>query len=349
MISSRFAVALLVGVLVAGAVAINRLQDRPERGPGLGGELPRSPDSRPNSSAEPAILPFGLDASGALALPEDARPDYGTFWIGPWTLQWGWKDPDEQLARLRAANVTPAVHLYYWGDGIRPACFDVGCDGKDTAMWRQLAQQTAEHLAGGPAVVFLETEFNKADVAMHEPLDGHLADIATILQANPDLTVVLSFGNWYPTAWPTWDRAAAASDAVGLQAISGLTRNDANHAASLATSAVEGARTLNGLFGKPVWLDDVAVSSWPEPEGLDVQKTALDGFAQSLEDLRAAGVQAIIYRTLYDTPAMDGYYGEAERHFGLAWADGGLKPGGAALLSALHPEATQATQGAASQ
>jgi hypothetical protein len=91
----------------------------------------------------------------------------------------------------------------------------------------------------------------------------------------------------------------------------------------------------------------VAFSSYPEPDGLATQEKALDGFLSGLGPLKEAGVEAILYRSFLDAAGMDGYYGEAERHFGLAW--GGfdqLKPAGQAWLQGVNAE--RGTGGAAS-
>lgn len=291
-------------------------------------------------------LRFGIDAAsiGQYHERSGVAPDYATVWVGKWNLDHGWRGTDPVLAAIRQQGVTPAVHFYYWGDAISKDCLSFGCDGKDVQGWQRLAEQLVEHLdaqlGGEPAVIILESEFNKHGVHYEESLDQMLAEKAAYLkQGYPQAQVVLGLGNWYPEAWPTWDRAAAACDYVGLQALGGTTRDAEGHVLGLLNSTLAGAKRLHELFGKPIFVQDVAVSSYPEPENLDLQQKALATFAAGLPDLQAAGVQAVVYRSFLDVPdmALSNHYAEAERHWGLAWADSGqLKPAGEAWLAAIQ-------------
>lgn len=295
-----------------------------------------------NVGAAQVPMRFGLDA-GAVgqAAEHGVHPDYGTFWVGPWTLQWGWHDTERALQGLVAANVTPAVHLYYWGDDIHADCFTVGCNGKTMQGWDALATGLAQRLeqSPGPSVVILETEFNKHQVKDNEDLDGYLEQRALAIKAiDPGTAVVLGLGNWYPQAWPTWDRAAVASDYIGMQGLTASTRDPPERALSMAQDLVDGARTARELFGKPVFVHDVAISSYPEPDHLGTQGEALAALADGLAELHDAGVEAIVYRSFLDVPSMptSEHYGEAEKHWGLAWRDTGqLKPGGEAWVAAM--------------
>lgn len=288
---------------------------------------------------------FGIDADAVDRFSQHAGPpDYGTIWVGKWNLDHGWQGTDAKLSELAARNVTPAIHLWYWGDDISRTCFSQGCNGKDVMGWQVLTEQLVQHMAanlgGREAVVILESEFNKHGVHNSEDLDTMLAEKATYLHAYyPMAKVVLALGNWFPQAWDTWDRAAQASDYVGLQAMAGSTRNDDDHYRGLARSTLDGAKLLRDLFGKPLFIQDVAVSSYPEPDYLDRQAEAVADFAAELPALQAVGVEAVIYRSYLDVPdmALDNHYAEAERHWGLAWhGTGVLKPAGEAWLAAVQ-------------
>src|SRR5581483_1079083 len=110
----------------------------------------------PSPNATPEVPPvtfgsggvgFGFDA-GSLSVQKEAglQPQFATIWIGPWDSKQGWLQPDRQLAELHAQGVTPAVHLYYWGDDLAPSCLAVGCHGKDVAGWADLTHQLTDHL-----------------------------------------------------------------------------------------------------------------------------------------------------------------------------------------------------------
>ncbi|MCA1811830.1 MAG: PKD domain-containing protein [Halobacteriales archaeon] len=282
------------------------------------------------SAAEP--VGFGMDsASMASQANAGVKADYGTFWIGPWTLTSGWGGPDAQLAAMKAAGVTPAIHFYYWGDDISQSCLENGCWStlhnaqKDKAGWQKLAEQLVDHLnakmGGKPVVVFLESEFNKGNVGTYEPLDGYLAEKADFLHAGyPSVQVVMALGNWAPQYWGTWDRTAAASDMTGIQGLRGSTHQNLAEYGTLYEGLKAGADKLQSLFHKPIMLTDIALSSYPEPGWLQPQADTLAELFAHLDDLKATGVKAIIYRSWMDSPGMStaNYYGMAERYWGLA-------------------------------
>lgn len=306
-------------------------------------------DENPPVPDGPAMR-FGLDVK-SLQVQQVAGlvPDYATLWIGVWNLDKGWLVPDAELVTLRMAGITPAIHFYYWGDDIAPSCFEPqGCNGKTLQDWDLLGQQLAEHLhahlQGAAALVILETEFNKGSVARHEPLDGLLAAKASELKvAYPAAQVILGFGGWNSPAWETWDQAAAASDGLGLQAMAGSEGTSPGQK-SLYNETLDGARHLQVLFGKPLILQDIAVASGPHPASAARQADSLLPFFDGLDEFKEAGVQAILYRSFLDNPAAPrtNYYGDAERHFGLAeTGTGALKPAGEAWLAAIHEERSQ--------
>jgi PKD repeat protein len=285
-------------------------------------------------------MAFGMDA-GSLHWQESAgvKAEYGTFWVGPWTLKHGWGGPDQQLDAMRKAGVTPAIHFYYWGDDISQSCIENGCYSslhqaqKDRAGWDRLATQLADRLnarmQGAPVVILMETEFNKADVQRYEPLDGYLAEKADFLHSRyPNAQIVLSLGNWNTPAWSTWDRAAAASDYIGLQGMRGSTRDSSSHYDNLYEDTLSGAQYAKQLFKRPVFLQDLALSSYPEPEYVSRQASELQQFFTGMNALKDAGVVAMIYRSWINSDHMDlaNYYGQAERHWGLAYSDGTRKP-----------------------
>ena len=314
----------------------------------------------PAATAGDAAPPikFGMSANAVSAQSaQGVKPDYGTFWIGPWTLKsGGWGTPDTQLTNLKNAGVTPAVHFYYWGDDISPSCVEYGCWSslhnahKDRAGWNTLATQMTDHLnakmGGKPVVIFLESEFNKGGIETYEPFDGYLAAMAKkIHAAYPNAIIVLGFGNWGSVHWGTFDRAAAASDMVGVQSMRGSTRQSKTDMYTLYDSLLSGVKTLGAKFpGKAIMITDIAVSSYPEPEYLSVQRDVIKEVFDHLGTLKALGVKAIIYRSWLDTPTMDlaNWYGMAERYWGLANSNG-LKPSAYVWINGVKAERAGST------
>lgn len=290
------------------------------------------------TQAANAPLRYGLDSSSTLILSKEGlTTPYGALWVGPWTLVNGWGGTDSRLDQLRAAGVTPYVQFYYWGDDLSPSCLENGCWSslhdvqKDQAGWDRLRRELGTHLQtkmkGAPVVIVLETEFNKGKVATYEPLDGLLTTKAQELRADyPAATVVLGFGNWGRDYWKTFDRAAAASDAIGLQGMRGSTRHSAQQYSSVVEETMAGVRFAKTSFARPIHITDLALSSYPDWEA--AQNETLARMLAKAPELQAEGVQALVYRDLVDSPTMDtaNYFGEAERYWGLRTHDGRDKP-----------------------
>jgi PKD repeat protein len=252
---------------------------------------------------------------------------------------------------MRSAGVTPAIHFYYWGDDISPSCVENGCWSslhnaqKDRAHWDLLGSQLTDHLnvkmGGAPALVFLESEFNKGGIETYEPFDGYMAAMADKIHAGyPNAVVVLGFGNWGSQYWGNFDRAAAACDMVGIQGMRGSTRQSQADMFTLYDGLLAGVKSLETTFpGEPIMLTDIAVSSYPEPDYLAVQRDVLKEVFDNLGVLKSHGVQAIVYRSWMDSPGMDtaNWYGMAERYWGLA-NSAGLKPSAQVWIDGVKAE-----------
>ncbi|HUR61780.1 MAG TPA: hypothetical protein VM286_05385 [Candidatus Thermoplasmatota archaeon] len=311
-----------------------------------------------SATTTPGRMAFGMESSSMAAQASaGVKADYGTFWIGPWTLSSGWGSADTQLTNMNNAGVTPAIHFYYWGDDITPSCVENGCWSslhnaqKDRAHWKQLAQQMTDHMnskmGGKPVMVFLESEFNKGGISTYEPFDGYMADMADYIHSRyPNAKVVLAFGNWGSENWHNFDRIAAKSDFTGLQGMRGSTHETGTAYSNLYDSTLAGVQKLKTLFNKPIVLTDIALSSYPEPTYLTMQKDALAKFFSHMQDLKALGVQAMIYRSWYDSPTMDlaNYYGMAERYWGLASKTTGIqKPAALVWIAGVKAERASST------
>lgn len=287
---------------------------------------------------------YGMHVSGLRTLYADptradvaAAVDHGQVWVGSWNLQWGWKAIGEDLEWMVQNNITPVVQVFYWGNDISRDCVRDGCYASGTyksrAGWSQLATELAdaldEHLQGRAAIVVLEPEFNKGHVATFDLLDDELAERAREVRSGYDPAVIaLGFGGWAPQFWDTWDDAMAASDAVALQLMRGATRDGHDSYADAAETLLHQARILHDLSGKPVIVSDVALSSYPGGAYLELQAQELGEVLQNRDELRAAGVEVVVYRSLVDDPGATTkeYFGQAERSWGLMYANGTAKP-----------------------
>ncbi len=313
----------------------------------------------PGAGAATASEPigFGMESSAIQVQTDNGvAPDYGTFWLGPWTLSSGWAGPDNQLTNMKNQGVTPAIHFYYWGDDISPSCVENGCwsslhnSQKDRAGWNRLADEMISHLnskmQGEEVVIFMESEFNKGGIETYEPFDGYLSEMNQKIKAGyPNAEIVLSLGSWGRHHWGNFDRSAATSDLVGIQGMRGSTRDSSAHYDDLYETTLDNAQYLQGLFGKPIFIQDLALSSYPEPEYLSRQAAELQQFFDNLPALKQAGVMAIVYRSWNDSPGMNlaNYYGHAERHWGFSWSGTtALKEAGYVWINGVQAERANA-------
>ncbi len=327
-------------------------------------ELPSPTTTRPTpGSPPPSPLPtppvpleYGADPHELEWLADvGLHPQYAQVWTGAWLARAGWDAVDAILSDLQARNTTPVIQFYYWGDDLTRPCFEQGCttnDGllKTQAGWQEIAAALADHLVqrlqGAPAVIVLETEFNK-ELRTSEGLDEALAVKAQFFhRAYPAARVALGFGNWGRENWPVFDRASQASDELSLQLLRASTRHDLAAYRAAAPDLLDGARELHRLFHKPILVSDVALSTYGEGAFLEAQRHVIDSLFALAGPLEEAGVYGFVYRSVVDATgaSASGYFGEAERHFGLVWGSNRTaKPAFDAFQDGVLPQAADST------
>lgn len=282
-----------------------------------------------------SVPPLGMGANDAAALKAaGATPRYGSFWVGTWILSSGWNDFDAAMKRSKDAGVTPVVYWYYWGDGISPSCVEYGCNGKSRAQWTSMTGQLASHLrstlGGAEALVVLENEFNKNGItdSWYAPtFDAHLEAVGKTLKGVPGVKLVLGFGGWSEWTWTSFPRSAAISDYIGFQTMRASTRDSEAVYRGAADKTAYFTSYIAQKFGKPSFLYDLALSSYPDAHWADVQAQTLDAIFSKLVSSGSTGLQGVMYRQL-DDRYMDpkNYYGAAESHWGLRTSSGAPKP-----------------------
>ncbi|HLE47729.1 MAG TPA: carbohydrate-binding domain-containing protein [Candidatus Thermoplasmatota archaeon] len=310
------------------------------------------------AEAQTPPLAFGMDRSGYdLLTGAGLRPEHVQLWIGPWLFKSGWAHVDAQFETSAREGSVPVLQFYYWGGDISPTCLEKGCWSgssgrwKDQADWGRLASDLVAHmkskLLGKRAVIVLETEFNKNGMSRSETLDAALASKAKYFRTNYGAAqVAIGFGNWGYGDWGTFDRAVAAANYAGLQGMRASTRDSESSYLGVAQALLDGSRELERRFWKPVFIGDIALSSYTEPYWLEKQKQAIQRIMDVRSQLKDAGVVALVYRSGLDTPTATTaeYYGQAERHFGLAWASNKVgKPAMDAWKSGIRAERSGST------
>jgi len=306
-----------------------------------------APKPAPAPAPEPAPAPAPAPATGMrFGVHVDSLPNadqhslpmsFGVFWMGSWTQKYGWGYAEQQLTAARNRGITPIVHWWYWGDDISPSCVENGCQDnrqgvwKDRATWyrmtRELGDVIRRTMGGAEAIVILESEFNKGGIEGYEPFDGYLLDQIVELHRVAGVKVILGFGNWGLSNWARFDRAASAADMVGTQLLRSSVRDASTYHQAVDT-LISGAAHLHNTFGKPSFVIDLALSSYPSAEYEAYQEAVVTQLFQRLGELKALGVTGMVWRAIVDDPTMDlsNYHGIAERHWGVVRADGSAKP-----------------------
>lgn len=295
---------------------------------------------------------FGFDANSVARARSIGMPvGFGSVWAGAWNQEkYSWDGVGQQLEKAQAQGVTPMIQWWYWGDDLNPTCVESGCRDKyygvwkDKATWDRLSSELADIIVRtlGPnsgAIIVVETEFNKRTMQSNETFDAWLEEKAHFFRAR-GMKVVVGFGNWGRANWKNYDRAIAAADLIGVQALLSSVRDAATYLSG-AEMLVSAARYNQQHFGKPSFVTDFAFSSYPETSYESYQDTVVREIFARLDELRDAGVQGMVWRMLADNPKFNtaNYHGTAERHWGLLRADGTAKPAFQPFLNGMVTEA----------
>lgn len=246
----------------------------------------------------------------------------------------GWKKSwlsRDALAEMHARGVVPVVVHYYFGDEISKERVEAQRD-----EWYASVRKMAEQIRGAdPVLVILEPEFNGA------PPEGETAitdwpgfgdDLRTlakmIRRKAPNALVGTCPGDFpgTPTLEPVLGPVASDLDFIAFQEMRASTDEDRSRPGytQAGRAAVDYARYLKRAFDRPLLLGYVAISSYG---GWDqTQKKMLAEVHGQTDALRAAGVFGVIYFQLFDDPEHTGYFGSAEKKFGLLTEEGRAKP-----------------------
>lgn len=246
----------------------------------------------------------------------------------------GWRDdwvPQEQLRSLTARGITPVLVHYYFGDFISRERVESRRKGWYSSLWR-MAKLVA---IDAPVLVVLEPEFNIAPPPGETAItdwpgfaDDLRAAAQMIRKIAPNALIGVCPGDFLGP--PDLERVLGPLvrhlDFIGFQEMRAGTDRAARREDYLdvGRSAVDFARYLKRAFGLPVLVGYVAVSShggWEKR-----QAEALRSLVRRRKDLLDAGVFGVVYFQLRDDPKHTGYFGPAEKHFGLLRADGSKKP-----------------------
>ncbi len=257
------------------------------------------------------------------------RVDLLQMWL-PRGWDESWIDR-KQLKAMAARGITPVVVHYYFGDAISRQRVE-----SQRKQWRaSLRRMTRLLRMDAPVLVILEPEFNSAPPEGETAITSwpgfaeELREAAEMIRAQaPNVRVGTCPGDFpgTPNLEPVLGPVADDLDFLAFQEMRAVSDPDAQRSGylSVGQAAVDYAGYLKRAFKRPILLGYVAVSShggWEEP-----QHDALRDLLAHRRALREAGVWGAIYFQLYDDPEHRGYFGAAERQFGLISSDGRSKP-----------------------
>ena len=280
------------------------------------------------------ISVLSREAEAWVSVPEEAlRKGVPLDLFEVW-LPRGW-DEDwvkrERLQELTAQGITPVIIHYYFGDAISKERVEAERDGWYSSMWRMANMVRMD----APVLIVLEPEFNIA------PPEGETAitswpwfakDLAAAVEMirtqAPNALIGTCPGDFSgtPHLEPVLGPLASDLDFLAFQEMRAATDPEAGRKGYLdvGRAATDYARYLKRAFGRPLLLAYVAVSSHGHWEKR--QADALRDLRRHRDALLGAGVFGLVYFQLRDDPSHIGYFGAAERHFGLLRADGTPKP-----------------------
>ena len=257
------------------------------------------------------------------------RPDFVQLW-----LTRGWSEDwvrHQQLVQLVEQGVTPVVVHYFYGDSISKERIESQRDAWYESMWRMANLVRMDQ----PVLVILEPEWNIAapegetNVTDWPWFANDLRAAAEMIrEVAPNALVGTCPGDFPgpPRLEPVLSQVADDLDFLAFQEMRAATAPNVGDVGyrDVGTASVEFARYLRRAFGRPLLLGYLAFSSHGGWE--TAQATALRDLYHRRPALLEAGVFGWIYFHLFDDPRHEGYFGPAERHFGLLRADGAPKP-----------------------
>jgi hypothetical protein len=269
-----------------------------------------------------------------ISLPDEALArgvplDLFALWLtDEWTEDWVTRG---RLRSLAAQGVTPVILHYWFGDRISQERVEARRDAWYASLWRVADAVRMD----APVLIVLEPEWNVApprgETAMTS-WPGFAEDLraaaAMIRKQAPNALVGTCPGDFAgtPNLEPVLGPVASDLDFLAFQEMRASTDVAARSAGYLEVgrAATDYARYLKRAFGRPLLVAYVAVSSHGKWEKR--QADALRDVHRHRGALREAGVFGLLYFQLRDDPEHRGYFGAAERHFGLLRADGAPKP-----------------------
>ena len=256
------------------------------------------------------------------------------------TRNWeeGWASR-EDLERMVAEGVVPVLILYYFaGDISRNYVIE-----HRQEWYFYLMKVAALAAIDAPVLIVLEPEFNDGTNAAGTVISNWpgfneivIDGIYLLRSMAPNLLVGICPGDFgSEDLEPSIGEVVQYSDFVAFQEMRASTQpSETNaHYEDVTERALGYADYLYTTFDKPVLLAYAATSTHDGWE--QVQADVVDHLFEARGELKERGVFGILYFMLFDDPDHVGYFGPAEREFGLVKANGEPKAGWQAFVKGI--------------
>jgi hypothetical protein len=254
-----------------------------------------------------------------------------------WTASWL---PQQRLQQLVEQGTVPVVLHYYFEDRISQQAIERNRKGwhKSLAAMGRLVRNV------DPVLIVLEPEFNdlppkgETQALLWPGLVQELSEAIDIVRAQaPHAMISIGAGDFSPARDldPVIWKLVHKLDFLAFQEMRAQTDPDFTGPDyfKVGEAAVEYAAYLK-QFDLPILLAYVALSSYSDWE--QNQADMLAQLQQQEANLRAQGVFGLTYFQLFDDPKHTGYFGAAERNFGLYTHTGVAKPAAEVLKRWAH-------------
>ena len=255
-----------------------------------------------------------------------AQDQLAIGFVQSWIGGDGWTDwyKAETVKSLSDAGYTPEVIHYYFGD---PVLADV--QARSAAFLADIAtlgQVLSDSGVGDRTIVTLEPEFNQGEVATWDGWNDLMIQAIDSLHTQAGAQVGLLPGDWdIDHVLPiSMGRAAAKADFVAYQEMRGSTQSTVEEAYEVPSRAIRFSHYLSRTFLRPVRLGYLMVSDYGDWAA--IQRDVMIKICERYGELQAAGTVAVSWMSYLDSPGSSGYFGEAEAHKGLKYADNTPKP-----------------------
>ncbi len=245
------------------------------------------------------------------------------LWLGG--SEWSdWLTADH-IRGIHEAGYTPELIHHFFGDPVLEDVIERRQEFLDDV--RTLAELLSDSGVGSEVLVTLEPEYNQGEVATWDGWNDLMIEAIEILRSEADCQVGLLAGDWdFDHLLPiSMGRAAAQADFVAFQEMRASTRHDPDEVRAAVDRAIRFAHYLWRKFLRPVRLGYAMVSDYGG--WASIQRDFVIELCERHQELAEVGVVDVSWMSYLDNandPA--GYFGEAEYHKGLKYADAQPKP-----------------------